>query len=86
MEERLGQWLTALERGYLALAEGQTGPGEEALRAAAPGLPPVRATRVLRLLGALEEVSPPAARLLGIAAAHLLSRVSLRPIPSHPST
>jgi tetratricopeptide (TPR) repeat protein len=61
--------LTALEGAFVALARGETGEGEEALRRAAPGLPPVRATRVLRLLSTLEEVSPRASRLLGVAAA-----------------
>jgi hypothetical protein len=57
------------ERAWLHFRRGEIGPGRDALDAALPGLVPSEATEVIRLLAALERVSPAGAQMLARAAA-----------------
>lgn len=59
---------SALERGYLALLEGRFEEGQEALLAAARGLPAAQATEVIAMVSALSKVGHEAKVLLASAA------------------
>jgi hypothetical protein len=60
---------SALERGYLLLGRGDVEGGRMALLAAVEGLPADEATEVIQLIGLLQRLTPPGARLLAGASA-----------------